>query len=62
MKQNDKKLKEKLRSKIQEKQIIRSTKKQKDQILDDTLKSLGMDKEKFLKELKKNGLSNKLYK
>lgn len=47
-----------LKAKITEKQIERSTKDRKEQVLDKTLKNLGLDKEKLkkdLEELKKQG-------
>ena len=47
-----------LKAKITEKQIQRSTKDHKEQVLDKTLKNIGIDKEKFkkdLEELKKQG-------
>lgn len=47
-----------LKAKITEKQIVRSTKDRKEQVLDKTLKNLGLDKEKLkkdLEELKKQG-------
>ena len=50
-------LKEKLRSKIGEKSIQRSNKKNKDKFLEESFKDLGIDKEKFLEDLKK--LKNK---
>lgn len=47
-----------LKAKIGEKRIQRSTKDHKEQVLDKTLKNIGIDKEKFkkdLEELKKQG-------
>lgn len=40
-----------LRAKIGEKQIQRSTKTNKEHVMDKTLKSIGIDKEKFKKDL-----------
>jgi hypothetical protein len=47
-----------LRAKIGEKRIERSSKQSKENILDKTLKDIGIDKEKFkkdLEEIKKQG-------
>lgn len=47
-----------LKAKIGEKRIQRSTKDHKEQVLNKTLKNIGIDKEKFkkdLEELKKQG-------
>lgn len=47
-----------LRAKIGEKRIQRSSKQNKENILDKTLKDIGIDKEKFkkdLEEIKKQG-------
>ena len=46
-----KKLRQKLRSRIAEKQIDRSGKKQQKQVLKDTLKTIGIDSEEFMKNL-----------
>lgn len=51
-------LRDKLRSKIGEKRVDRSSKKVKDKILDKTFKDLGLDREKFdadLKAVRKSG-------
>ena len=51
-------LKKLLRAKISEKTIERSNKNQKEQILEKTLKDIGIDKEKFkadLEKVKQNG-------
>lgn len=57
--ENDRKeLKAKLRAKLEEGKIMRSTKQTKQQILDKTLKSMDIDTEKLKKdmeELKKQG-------
>ena len=57
--ENDRKeLKSKLRAKLEEGKIMRSSKKTKQQILDKTLKSMDIDTEKLKKdmeELKKQG-------
>ena len=45
------KLKKKLRAKIEERQIQRTTKEQRDKILDDTLKAVGIDKKRFMDEM-----------
>jgi predicted DsbA family dithiol-disulfide isomerase len=44
-------LRKKLRERIIERQIGRSSKENKDKVLTDTLKSMGIDKEKFKKDL-----------
>ena len=44
-------LKQKLRAKIEERQIHRFPKEQKEKILEDTLKSVGIDKKKLMDEL-----------
>lgn len=44
-------LRQKLRAKIEERQIHRCPKEQKDKIITDTLKSCGIDKEKLMNEL-----------
>jgi len=54
-------LRKRLKARIEEQSIKRTKKKQKDLILNKTLKRLGVDKEKLMKdieEVKKNG--NKL--
>lgn len=51
-------LKNMLRAKISEKRIERSSKQSRENILDKTLKDIGIDKEKFkkdLEEVKKQG-------
>lgn len=44
-------LRNKLRERIVERQIGRSSKENKEKILTDTLQSMGIDKEKFKKDL-----------
>lgn len=44
-------LKNMLKAKIGEKRIQRSNKEQKEQVLEKTLKNIGIDKEKFNKDL-----------
>jgi len=53
-----KELRNMLRSKIGEKRIQRSTKQQKERVLEKTLKDIGIDKEKFkadIEAVKKQG-------
>ena len=55
---NRKELVDKLRWKVEEKKIDRSSKKIKENIVDTSLKSMGIDKKKFdddLKDVKKAG-------
>ena len=44
-------LKQKLKAKIEERQIHRCPKDTKEKILTDTLKSMGIDKERLMKEM-----------
>jgi hypothetical protein len=44
-------LKQKLREKIEERKINRYPKEQKDKIFEETLKNLGIDKKRLMKEL-----------
>ena len=46
-----KELKELLHAKIEEKRISRSSKQQKEAVLDQTLKKIGIDKDKFRADL-----------
>jgi len=50
-KQELKELRQKLRSRISEQKITRSGRKQKKKVLKDTLASLGVDSEEFMKNL-----------
>jgi competence protein ComGC len=43
----------KLKSKIREKQIYRSSSEQKEHILDSNFKKMGIDKERYMDDLKK---------
>ena len=48
---NRQELRQKLRAKIDEKKIGRTNKENKDKILTDTLKSMGIDKERLIQDL-----------
>lgn len=50
---DQKELRNMLRAKIAEKKIERSDKKQKEKILEKTLKNIGIDKDQFKKDLEK---------
>lgn len=45
-------LKKKLKSKIEDKQLNRLDKKSRNKILDDSLKNMGIDKERLLQDIK----------
>lgn len=55
-----KELRKKLRERIDEKKIVRSTKENKEKILEDTLSTMNIDKERLkyeLEILKKSGMN-----